>query len=277
MIKKSIVVLFLSASLVNAGDSYFPLGTGNRWTYRSTFLISVNTFDETVIEEKTINGESYFVFNNFRLQTSVPFRTEGQKVVTSVDGIRYTMYDFAAETGTAWNVPDPPTSLMGRMTLVSRIDSIITPAGGFFECFHFHHAFSGNVYYDEWFAPGVGIVKRVSRIMSGLIESVLIDHQVSTAVNSDPAANPPRFALYDNYPNPFNSSTTVSFKVPYDGKVSIQIYDCRGRRVAGLLDDHCTVGIHRIDWNPYDQSSGIYLIRMTAGRFAQTRRAVLQN
>lgn len=258
-----------------AADSYFPLATGNHWTYRSTFLISVNTFDETVVEERAIGGESYFIFDNFRLQTSVPFRTDGQTVATVAEGTRYTMYDFGAEIGAAWNVPDPPTTLMGRMTLVSRSDSVITPAGAFTGCFHFHHAFSGNAYYDEWFAPGVGLVRRISRLMSGLIESVLIDHQAAAEAGAGPAAVPPGFALHGIYPNPFNSSTVVCFSTPSRGTVSIQVHDCLGRRVAGLIEGSCSGGVHRIGWNPHGRPSGVYFIRMTAGRFAQTRKAVL--
>jgi hypothetical protein len=276
MIKKSIVALFLSASAVRAGESPFPLVTGNSWTYRSTFLISVTNFSETVVEEKTIGPDSYFVFDNFRLQTSVPFRSEGSKVVTIVDGTRYTMYDFGAEAGTSWTAPDPPSSLMGRMTLVSTTDSIPVPAGVFSGCFHFRHSFSGNVSYDEWFAPGVGLVKRISRLMSGLIESVLIESQVVTAVQSDPAADPADYALHGNYPNPFNASTVISFEAPAGGKVSIQVVDCLGRRVASLFDGTCPGGTCRVIWNPSDRHSGVYLVRMTGGSFVQTRRAVLQ-
>jgi hypothetical protein len=276
MRKKIITILFISINAVFAGNPYFPLELGNRWTYQSRFLISVNTYTETVIEVKTFNEESYLVFDNFRLQTFVPFRAEGQKVVTFVDGVKTLMYDFAAEVGTAWNSPDPPMLMMGRMTLVSKTDSVLTPAGAFLNCFHFHHAFSGNVYYDEWFAPGVGIVKKNSRLLSGLIESVLVDHQVATAVQDEPTEGLSGYRLYGNYPNPFNSSTTVAFESPWGEKVSIQVLDCTGRIVANLLDGTCEEGVHQVVWNPPDQNSGVYLIRMYGRRFTQTWKAVLQ-
>ncbi len=278
MIKRSIVVLFLSASLVHAGDSYFPLGMGNRWTYQSQFLISVNTFTDAVIGEEPFGGESYFIFSSFRLQESVPFRTEDRKVYTCATGGKSLMYDFSADDGASWSAPDPPEGFIGRMTLVGKTDSIATPAGVFADCIHFRHSFSGDVQHDEWFAPGVGLVRRISRLMSGLIESVLIEYNVTTAVRSDRADDPSGFALHGNYPNPFNSSTMVSFSAPsrYGGDVSLQVYDSRGRRIAGLMDGPCSGGIHRVGWNPHDQPSGIYFIRMTAGGFAQTRRAVLQ-
>ena len=276
MRKKIITILFISINAVFAGNPYFPLELGNRWTYQSRFLISVNTYTETVIEEKTYGQESYFVLDNFRLQTSVPLRAEGQKVVTFVDGVKYLMYDFTADVGTGWNAPDPPMLMMGRMTLVSKTDSVLTPAGAFLNCFHFHHAFSGNVYYDEWFAPGVGIVKKNSRLLSGLIESVLVDHQVATAVQDEPTEGLSGFRLYGNYPNPFNSSTTVAFEAPWGENVSIQVLDCTGRIVANLLDGTCKEGVHQVVWNPPDQNSGVYLIRMYCRRFTQTWKAVLQ-
>jgi hypothetical protein len=277
MIRKSIVLLLLSASVVRAGDSCFPLATGNRWTYRSTFLISVTTFAETVVEEKTIGNDSYFIFDNFRLQASVPFRQEGLKVFTVVDGTRYTMYDFSAEAGASWTAPDPPSTLTGRMTLMGKADSVLTPAGVFSGCFHFRHALSGNVTFDEWFAPGAGLVKRVSRLMSGQIESVLVESRVVSAVPSGDAADPSGYALHGNYPNPFNASTVISFDAPRDGRVKLLVYDCLGRPVAGLFDGPCPEGSHSVSWNPIGRASGVYFIRMTSGRFARTRKAILQN
>jgi hypothetical protein len=276
MIRKSFIVLFLCASAARAGDPPFPLANGNSWTYRSTFLISVTSFAETVVEERTFGADSYFVFDNFRLQTSVPFRAEGSKVVTVVGGTRYTMYDFGAETGTSWTAPDPPSSLMGRMTLVSRTDSVLAPAGAFSGCFHFRHSFSGNVGFDEWFAPGIGLVKRVVSLMSGRIESVLVESQVVTAVQPGTAEKPSGYALHGNFPNPFNASTVISFEAPAGGQVAIQVVDCLGRRVASLFDGTCAEGSGRILWNTSGRHSGVYIIRMTGGRFVQTRKAVLQ-
>jgi hypothetical protein len=276
MRKTAAAIVLISCRALFAGNPYFPLELGNRWTYQSQFLISVNTFTETVVEEKLYDQESYFIFDNFRLQTSVPFRAEGQKVYTFVDGVKYLMYDFSAEAGTSWNSPDPPQPIMGRMTLVGKTDSVDVPGGAFVNCFHFHHSFGGNLYFDEWFAPGVGIVRKDSRLLSGLIKSVLIDHQVETAVSVEPAAEPARIRLHANFPNPFNSSTTVSFEAPRGERVRVQVLDCGGRVIAGLFEGSCESGVNRVAWNTSDLHSGVYFIRMSGGRFSRTRKAVLQ-
>ncbi|GEM_PF-5514942 len=72
------------------------------------------------------------------------------------------------------------------------------------------------------------------------------------------------------YPNPFNSSTTINFKVEKDGPVQIAIYDLLGRHVQTLVDEHRVAGSYHTIWNGCDNTgrsvaSGVYFVRMQAG------------
>ncbi len=82
----------------------------------------------------------------------------------------------------------------------------------------------------------------------------------------------PETVSINNYPNPFNPETTVSFTLPQDGKVSIKVFNVRGQLVKTLVDNNLNAGKHEIVWNGRDEEnrqvgSGIYFCRLqTAGK-----------
>jgi hypothetical protein len=276
MYKKIIIILCFAAHFGFAGDLYFPLKLGNSWTFQSKFLISVKTYNETIYNQNTLGGETYFLFDNYRIYTSVAFLIDDNKVFTYINDSKYLMYDFSAEVGTSWSSPDTPKLIMGRMTLVSKSDSITTPIGTFKGCYHFKHYFDGSNYYHEWFAPNIGIVKRQTVLLSGQFEALLIGYNVTTRVKRDNSINFSKFIVYDNYPNPFNSSTKISFFSPYQTHVTITIFDCLGRFIVCLFDDNCVEGESSVIWNSSYQTSGIYLSKIRTDNFSQTKRILLQ-
>ena len=86
---------------------------------------------------------------------------------------------------------------------------------------------------------------------------------------------PTAFSLSLPYPNPFNSSVTISFAVPRPGEVRITIYDITGREVEALVTGHLSTGAHEAVWNAAGAASGVYFVRMEAGDFMQTRKMIL--
>ncbi len=88
------------------------------------------------------------------------------------------------------------------------------------------------------------------------------------------------FALHGNAPNPFNPVTTVSFDLPAVAAVRLVIYDAAGRRIRTLVDAPLPAGRHELKWdgtgdNGRPVASGVYLCRMEAGAFSETRRMAL--
>jgi len=87
---------------------------------------------------------------------------------------------------------------------------------------------------------------------------------------------PKQFALYENYPNPFNPETTITFSVPEDNAdVRLEIYNMLGQKVAALLDGRMAQGVHTITWDGKNShgekvSAGIYVCRMTAKDYNKT-------
>jgi hypothetical protein len=86
---------------------------------------------------------------------------------------------------------------------------------------------------------------------------------------------PSEFILSQNYPNPFNPGTRISYAVPGEQHVYLGVYDLLGRRVAVLVNQVQPDGSYNVNWNASGLSSGIYLYRLEAGSFTQTRRMML--
>jgi hypothetical protein len=83
------------------------------------------------------------------------------------------------------------------------------------------------------------------------------------------------FALEPAYPNPFAGSTTIRYALPEAARVTVEVYDAVGRRVAVLVDGEMPAGSHEAEWNAASMASGIYLYRMTADDFTKTLKVSL--
>ena len=87
-------------------------------------------------------------------------------------------------------------------------------------------------------------------------------------------------ALNRVYPNPFNPTTFINYSLSENSPVQFKIYNNRGQLVRTLTNVPTTAGNHRVDWNGTDEngsacSTGLYLIRMEAGKESFTRKVVL--
>ena len=76
-------------------------------------------------------------------------------------------------------------------------------------------------------------------------------------------------------PNPFNSSTRISLSLPNNQHVTLKVYDLLGREVACLVDEVVTAGTHSLLLNASHLSSGVYIYRLQADDFEETKRMVL--
>ncbi|MBS1514945.1 MAG: T9SS type A sorting domain-containing protein [Bacteroidetes bacterium] len=83
------------------------------------------------------------------------------------------------------------------------------------------------------------------------------------------------FQLYQNFPNPFNPSTSISFNLAKQGFVNLSVYNINGRLVKELLDEKMNEGMHSINFNASDLASGIYTYRLQAEGVSVSRNMVL--
>jgi len=86
--------------------------------------------------------------------------------------------------------------------------------------------------------------------------------------------------LYKAYPNPFNPVTTLRYDLPEDANVNITIYDMMGRKVKTLINRLQSSGYKSVQWNATNNqgepvSAGVYLYKIQAGDFVDTKKMIL--
>jgi hypothetical protein len=86
---------------------------------------------------------------------------------------------------------------------------------------------------------------------------------------------PYEFYLYQNFPNPFNPSTKISFSVQQFSDVKLKVFDVLGREVAILINQQLQPGTYQYDFDATRYTSGVYFYRIEAGEFVQTKRMLM--
>jgi hypothetical protein len=86
---------------------------------------------------------------------------------------------------------------------------------------------------------------------------------------------PNSFSLKQNYPNPFNPSTRIQYQVASNSQVTLKVYDLLGNELAVLVDEFKPAGSHEVEFNASELSSGIYLYKLQAGNFIETKKLML--
>ena len=100
--------------------------------------------------------------------------------------------------------------------------------------------------------------------------------EVSTGVNEiDPEIIPEIYALGQNFPNPFNPETTISFDLPKESMVNVSVYNVLGELVTVLHDGSLSTGTYEVEWNAAGLPTGLYFYRLQAGNYVETRKMML--
>jgi len=101
---------------------------------------------------------------------------------------------------------------------------------------------------------------------------------------------PSQFILFQNYPNPFNPSTNLGFQIPQGGRsdfskgargfVTLEVFDVTGQKVATLISKELPPGEYEVRWDGRDDAgqkvgSGVYIYRLRAGQFEQSKKMLL--
>jgi hypothetical protein len=98
----------------------------------------------------------------------------------------------------------------------------------------------------------------------------------SVGVESQPGSEILKaYALHQNFPNPFNPSTAIEFALPKASFITLKIYDLLGNEVTTLVAEKLPAGKHQRVWEAKGLASGVYLYRLEAGEFVQTRKLIL--
>jgi hypothetical protein len=121
------------------------------------------------------------------------------------------------------------------------------------------------------FQPGYG------GISSGVVVSLDNGNtwQEQTVVVGERNHETFNYYLSQNFPNPFNPSTTIEFSLTSPGHVSLKVYSVLGKQVAELVNEQMPEGMHKAVWNAGDLANGVYYYVLQAGNYREVRKAVL--
>ena len=87
---------------------------------------------------------------------------------------------------------------------------------------------------------------------------------------------PKDFSLSQNFPNPFNPSTKISFSLKHSGLSTVKLYDLLGREITTIVNEYLSAGNYTIEWRGTNLSSGVYFYQLRSGDFVSTKKMILQ-
>jgi flagellar hook assembly protein FlgD len=110
--------------------------------------------------------------------------------------------------------------------------------------------------------------------------SIILSGSVTDMTLSKVAEIPETFGLSQNFPNPFNPVTNISFQVPQASDVTVSVYNMMGQKVADLVEGHIDAGFHQVVWDSRNLqgesvSSGVYLYTISSGNFHTMKKMIL--
>ena len=98
---------------------------------------------------------------------------------------------------------------------------------------------------------------------------------VPVGISSHNGDIPKDYALYQNFPNPFNPATVLAYDIPKESYVTIRVYDISGKEVKTIVNESKKVGAYTITFNASSLSSGVYFYKLTAGSYTAVRKLLL--
>jgi PKD repeat protein len=116
---------------------------------------------------------------------------------------------------------------------------------------------------------------------NGEVEDYMIEiKEAQSGIEESENTIPKENRLLHNYPNPFNPSTKIEFELNHSGPVRLTVYSVSGREIAVLCDELRKAGRHSVTWDGRDKSGnqvsgGVYLYRIEAGNFRQTKKLLM--
>jgi len=107
---------------------------------------------------------------------------------------------------------------------------------------------------------------------SGMAGVVIVQNPVSV---NDEKLMADKFELMQNFPNPFNPSTNIKFRISDHGFVTLKVFNILGDEVASLVNEEKSAGAYNINFDATGLSSGLYLYKLQSGSFVETKKMIL--
>ena len=190
---------------------------------------------------------SYSVFGYYKIKPYL--HNMGKTATITSASVRVVCYDpcVTSISSPVLNLPDiaPGNTIKSSTSANVYVDSTFP---GYFN-FNFEVMSDGRVYWND-----------SSYVLVGVKDEIPL---------------PVAFNLSQNYPNPFNPSTTIGYQLAESGKVTLNIYNILGRKVATLINEYKPIGKYEVEFNTTNLPSGVYFYQLKAGSFVDTKKMLL--
>ena len=292
-----------SPVLQNAGDLSFYIATYNNQTAL------------TVVVEQTVDGETWIQIEsfdavsggtgeiNFDWQkktvslnadiTMVRFRVTGDAIAGAVyfDDFTMTSFDNTEEVtdvesfeswsafktlSYTWHLDTPSGDFSAPVLSLLSDDDGQTPSLTLTHAELDAALASLNVPVGEAYSGRWNVTAQVGTfIVFGEDPNSISIRRIVPVVSIDDREAPLTFALEQNFPNPFNPTTSIRFSVPETANVTLNVYSITGQLVATLVNEVRPAGVYNVSFDASSLASGVYIYRIHAGGFTSTQKMTL--
>jgi hypothetical protein len=264
--------------------AYYPLAVGDVWQYvavggSGTSIWTVTVLKDTLLDDgntwKLVRSTESGAGDYFERVDSASGNVYHRGAYSGLlDSLRASPGDIVRSVrlfGSAYQeyLLAEPDTVLGLPTMVRHAAAMITPdvlaydlAMGFGLTFE-EYSSEGGYPWGGW---------SVARLQYAKIDG----REFGTLLSAPAGAPlPAAFRLSQNFPNPFNPATRIAYAVPAEAYVSLAVYDVFGREVARLVGERKPAGEYAATWNAGGSPSGVYFYRLTAGRYAETKKMII--
>ncbi|MFZ1517537.1 MAG: T9SS type A sorting domain-containing protein [Ignavibacteriaceae bacterium] len=247
---------------------FYPLHIGDYWVYEGfsgsiPVTKSVRVIGDTIMP----NGYSYSILktiNHTFGNTSISYwRIDSLGILSYWDTI-----NISEKVVLRFSVVVGDTLTLSQLQYVKRLDDkYINPVTGSEELHFFMYPdlVFDNEYYDYSFGLYSSVIEFNYSVLRGAcINGVTWGDTIITSIENNIVLNPQSIDIFPCYPNPFNSSTTLTYYIPAATDVRISLYNTLGELTEILFDDNLNSGYHRLVINAAGLVSGVYFIVFNA-------------
>lgn len=288
-----LITTFCYPQIDTTKKDFLPLKIGNLWQYRNE---SNNLGIQKVIGDTTIEGIHYFLLIHSLPSTHGVLRIDSLYRIINRGGGPFwgdtcrgntpyesSIYHLNEEDSTAWEICDGFTGIIGDQLVRFNRIRIMNIFGQAREVMEFDYggAFQGDTiwFYGARLVKGIGIIEE--RYYEGsywILQGAIVDGiQYGTIVSIDdqPELIPTQIVLHQNFPNPFNPSTAISYSINEDGLITLKVYDVLGKEVATLVNENKSVGNYEVEFNASQFPCGVYIYTLQVNDFTASQKMLL--
>lgn len=247
-------------------DDFFPLHVGNKWRFNDSVIMGSDLIEVT--GEQIIDGETWYTISNkaepVRYENNILYSHDGTQSKVEID-FRFNPGNkinsgYFLEPELMWEATkeffDDTYYLRGPLNHELNVDEVEFYSPGF-----------GPMYFG-FAVPGPAGGNLISP--KRVIEATVFQDgefkyysEVSTGIKES-LQTVQSFELKNNYPNPFNPSTTINYTIAKNSFVSLEIYNIQGEKVSTLVNEMQNAGEYNVGFNGSNLASGVYFGRFTA-------------